>query len=92
MTFAMARRPRPATRGPLRPDGAFVVQLRTDADGRERLSGRVEHVTSGRSEQFESLAELLRFIESHANRKPGRASRRQPSSGDVVRRADERES
>jgi len=53
--------------GALEPESAFVVQLRSDAGMRRRLSGRVEHVMSGRSEQFASLAGLLAFMRTHAN-------------------------
>lgn len=64
----MAARTRTVTpRAPLEPEGAFVVQVRADADLQGRLCGRVEHVMSGRSEPFESLAGLLTFIEAHAN-------------------------
>ena len=48
--------------GPLKPDRAFLVQLRQEAGGRRRLSGRVEHVMTGASEQFGSLAALLDFM------------------------------
>ena len=78
MTWVMARRNRPATPGTLDPDGAFVVQLRADAGGRRRLAGRVEHVTSGRSRQFESLADLLAFIEANANTEEPPASPANP--------------
>jgi hypothetical protein len=64
----MAGRSRtPTARGALEPDGAFVVQLRSDCDVPRRLSGRVEHVVSGRSEQFGSLAALLAFMATHAS-------------------------
>ena len=50
-------RPLPATR-------AFVVQLRGDAEvGRGRWAGRIAHVVSGRAAHFETLAELVAFIE-----------------------------
>lgn len=52
--------------GPLPPDRAFLVQLRAESDGRRRLSGRIEHVVSGASEQFSSLAALLDFMARHA--------------------------
>jgi hypothetical protein len=57
MTGDQAREPRlPATR-------AFVVQLRADCDPtRDDFSGRVEHVRSGRSAHFGSLAELVAFL------------------------------
>jgi hypothetical protein len=42
---------------------AFVVQLSSTATGtRASLSGRVEHVASGRAAHFETLDELLAFI------------------------------
>ena len=50
----------------LAPEGIFVVHLRSDSvPGRQHLVGRVEHVKSGDSEQFASLAALLAFIERH---------------------------
>jgi hypothetical protein len=42
--------------------------LRSDSDGRRRLSGRIEHIVSGASEQFGSLAGLLDFMARHAGR------------------------
>jgi hypothetical protein len=50
----------------LTPEGAFVIQVRTDSDlPAGRLCGRVEHVTSGRSDRFSSLDELMAFIARH---------------------------
>ena len=47
----------------LTPDGTFVVQLRANSNVRQRrLRGRVEHVMSGQSVQFTSLAQLLAFM------------------------------
>ena len=47
----------------LPPQGAFVVQFGSDTDpAAHRLSGRVEHVVSGRASRFESLEALLDFI------------------------------
>ena len=56
-----------ATRTPLyAPAGIFVLHLRSDSDAsRRRLIGRVEHVMSGDSEGFGSLAELLAFIDRY---------------------------
>jgi hypothetical protein len=42
----------------LRPEGAFVVEFRLDAG----LTGRVEHIVSGRAARFESEGELLAFV------------------------------
>jgi hypothetical protein len=51
----------------LTPDGVFVVQLRTDSDlAARRICGRIEHVTSGRSDRFASLDELIAFMARHA--------------------------
>jgi hypothetical protein len=45
----------------------FVIHLRSDSDpSRQHLIGRVEHVMSGDSEAFVSLAELLAFMDRHA--------------------------
>ena len=50
----------------LTPAATFVVQLGTDSDlTTRRLRGRVEHVTSGRSDRFGSLDELLTFMADH---------------------------
>ena len=47
-------------------EGMFVVQLRSDsAVARQHLVGRIEHVKSGDSEPFASLAALLSFIDRH---------------------------
>lgn len=47
----------------LEPAGTFVVQLRAGSDvARKRISGRVEHVMSGESQRFASLADLLAFM------------------------------
>lgn len=54
-------------RGAVAPEGAFVVQLRSDSDpSKRRLRGRVEHVMSGQSEPFTSLNGLLTFIARYA--------------------------
>ena len=48
-------------------NAAFVVQLRNDtsfADG--RLCGRIEHVRTGLSTSFQSLAALIAFMGEHA--------------------------
>lgn len=50
----------PAT---LRPEHAFVVEFRNAAEAApDRLTGRVEHVVSGRATQFASSEELLAFV------------------------------
>jgi len=56
------------TKTPLHtPAGIFVVHLRSDSDlSRQHLIGRVEHVKSGDSEAFVSLADLLAFMDRHA--------------------------
>jgi hypothetical protein len=52
----------------LRPDHAFVVQLRTGVRiGLDELRGRVEHLTSGRSATFASLEDLLTFMKGHSS-------------------------
>jgi hypothetical protein len=44
---------------------AFVVQLSRDPDPElTRFSGRVEHVSTGRSTHFDTKAELLAFVRS----------------------------
>jgi hypothetical protein len=50
---------------PLTPQRAFVVQFHADTDlVAGRMVGRVEHVVSGRSQRFSSMASLLAFIEN----------------------------
>jgi hypothetical protein len=53
----------PADESPLSPHRAFVVQFRENADvERGRLTGRIEHVTSGQATHFQSLEQLLAFV------------------------------
>ncbi len=48
---------------PLTPDAAFVVQLHSLPQEKSRtMSGRVEHVVTGRHAKFESATELLDFL------------------------------
>jgi hypothetical protein len=43
--------------------GAFVIRFRTGTDfGAGRVSGRLEHIATGRSRQFESVAALLDLL------------------------------
>jgi len=48
----------------LPPERAFVVEFRgtSTRGGDEPLSGRVEHVVSGKAARFESATELLNFV------------------------------
>lgn len=46
----------------LRPDRAFVVQLRDVPPTHRGLEGRVEHVVSGEALRFRSTAELVEFL------------------------------
>lgn len=49
----------------------FVLYLRSDsAAAQQYLVGRVEHLKSGDSEPFASLAALLTFIERHVGALP----------------------
>ncbi|MCM3905493.1 MAG: hypothetical protein ND866_27685, partial [Pyrinomonadaceae bacterium] len=42
----------------------FVIQLHSEGDlCREKFAGRVEHVDSGRADDFRSAEELVTFIE-----------------------------
>ena len=53
---------------PLLPDRAFVVQLRESPPlSPETFTGRAEHISSGRSILFDSLAELYEFMGSVAD-------------------------
>ena len=51
-----------ATGIPLSVDAAFVVHLTSTEAGPEAACGRVEHITSGQSARFVSVAELLGFM------------------------------
>lgn len=51
----------------LPPEGAFVVQFRVGATLSSAASGRIEHVVSGRARRFESVAELMSFVEQTLN-------------------------
>ncbi len=52
--------PRPSPKSVHR---AFVVQFGTETDvANGRITGRVEHVSSGQATEFHSLADLLAFI------------------------------
>jgi hypothetical protein len=55
--------------------GAFVIQFRAGTDySTGRVSGRIEHIASGRSGQFESVGALLdllaRLLEEARTLKP----------------------
>jgi hypothetical protein len=44
---------------------SFVVQFTRDTvPGVQRVHGRIEHIDSGRSRRFESLEELIAFVEA----------------------------
>lgn len=54
--------PRPSTASPvLTRDAAFVVHLATAPAG--QAHGRVEHVATGRMTRFESIEDLMRFMQ-----------------------------
>ena len=55
-------------RAALPADRAFVVQLRADADlARGVIRGRVEHVVSGAAALFDSVENLLAWIEAETS-------------------------
>jgi hypothetical protein len=62
----------------LKHTSAFVVQFRADADpARGKLAGRVEHVASGRTANFQSvddLPELLRRMLHDARQRDQRST------------------
>ena len=64
---------------PLSVHWAFVVHFRTNTDVcRGQIAGRVEHVVSGQSMHFDSLEELLAFIDqvlAHVRAPPRRRLR-----------------
>jgi len=44
--------------------GAFVVQFHSDVNvGARRIAGRAEHVRTGECTHFDSLEDLLRFVD-----------------------------
>jgi hypothetical protein len=48
---------------PLSVHRAFVVQFQAETNVTQgRISGRIEHVVSGQTTRFQSLADLLAFI------------------------------
>jgi len=56
-----------STRTPLSADSAFVVHLSAaDKEAPEAVSGRIEHITSGKSARFATVAELLGFMRTIA--------------------------
>jgi hypothetical protein len=49
---------------PLPMERAFVIQLHAEAEvAQRRFAGRVEHVLSGQAAHFDTLEDLLWFIE-----------------------------
>jgi hypothetical protein len=66
----------PAMNG-LHTGSAFIIQFRTDSNpGAVRLAGRIEHVSSGKTETFESLKDVPRLL-----RRMLKESRRTDSDG-----------
>ena len=67
---------------------AFVVHLGASGPRRRRLSGRVEHLSSGRTAHFASLKELLAFfaaiLDVPAPAAPADVSNRDPASRPYV--------
>lgn len=62
MGSAMKNVARPVSAA-LAPEGIFVVHLSTaSAIPQRQLEGRVEHVMSGDSKRFHSLADMLAFM------------------------------
>ena len=61
--------------GGIAPEDSFLVQIRGGSRPAEQaISGRVEHLHSGDSEQFGSMSEMLAFVARHfgsAARGPG---------------------
>jgi hypothetical protein len=50
---------------------AFVVHLGPAGGRRRRFHGRVEHLSSGRTEPFSSLAQLLEFFAAAVGHETG---------------------
>ncbi len=57
---------------PLSPQWAFIVQFRAVPGGPIFAAGRIEHLVSGRTAHFQSLQELLTYLdrELHATQQP----------------------
>ena len=66
---------------------AFVVHLGTGGGRRRRFFGRVEHLSSGRTAQFSSLAELLGFFTAVVARVPDEGARGQSGNDQVSKDA-----
>ena len=55
----------------LSPERAFVIHLDSSSDlAARRPAGRVEHVQSGESAHFRSLADLFAFFARYLNKDP----------------------
>ena len=63
----------------LLPDRAFVVEFTSGGDAMrvDQLSGRVEHVVSGRATRFTTAGELLEFV--HGVLRSGASERKKRS-------------
>jgi hypothetical protein len=60
----------PASEDLLSPALAFVVQFRTPAaSAPPRFTGRIEHLASGRTARFASVAELVAWLEEALTRR-----------------------
>jgi hypothetical protein len=83
--------PRDAQGSTLSAQRAFVVHLSAGAgSGRRRLSGRVEHLSSGQSTHFSSLKGLLAFFATvldAAGGPPIEPAPAVPGSGSLLRQA-----
>jgi hypothetical protein len=63
MTSYLRRRYSQRAMNGLRPDTAFLVQFRTNSDpATDKLTGRIEHVSSGKTETFESLKDVPKLL------------------------------
>src|SRR6185369_13846416 len=52
------------TESPFSPYRAFVVQYRAETSvAQGHIAGRIEHIVSGQATHFDSLQELLAFVE-----------------------------
>ncbi len=60
------------------PEGIFVVHLRSNSTAADVVNGRVEHVKSGASERFSSLADLVSFMTRYAGQRDTAAEKERP--------------
>src|ERR1044071_9649038 len=75
-----------ATMNGLQHTSAFVIQFRAGvADGSDELSGRIEHVASGRTETFQSIREVPAVLQRMVSEWEGKAGHSEKGEAKVKR-------